>query len=139
MLSCQKHGVKARVELMIDERHLEFALKVGNCTQSLDDDAASLLSGKVRQKRFGMLYLDVRQIARDAAKHVHPLGGREHGAFAAVDHHTHDKAVKAFGRAADDIEMAVGDRIKAARVNCCPHTLLSGRCLRKMVTAARPY
>ena len=72
-------------------------------------------------------------------QHINTFFQRKQWFFRCIIQNSDNYMVEYRRWSANDIQMSKRNRIKAARVNCCPHTLLSGRCLRKMVTAARPY
>jgi hypothetical protein len=77
------------------------------------------------------LDLDVAITAGDLAQHLDALVDREQAVLGDVDQHRDDNLVVQTRRAADDVEVTIGDGIKGSRTDYASHAvtplLLSGR------------
>ena len=72
----------------------------------------------------GVIRRDIEEAFKDddAARERHALLAGKHGVqLAGVGHDAHDDAVENAGRAADDVQVAEGNGVKAAGVNRCFH------------------
>ena len=81
-----------------------------------------MLPRVIREQAAVGIDLHIVQPGRGAAEKIHPLLLSEHRLLGQVCDYQHDDPVKHRRRAADNIQMAIGDRVKAARTDRCYHT-----------------
>ena len=73
-------------------------------------------------------YRNIGDIPGHSPDQIHALIQRKHGILRGIDHDADDQTVKDTGRSADDVQMACGDRVKAARIDRITH-FVTPRCL----------
>lgn len=110
------------LSLPVDEGHLKFLLKIRPGPQALDDDTAAPGLGVIGKQPLRAIDLNIGQMPGGPLDHLHALSLGEHGALIVIEHHTDDELVKNAGGALDDIEVPIGDRVKATRVDCDLHS-----------------
>ena len=117
MLRCQKHGVQAGVDLMVDQCHLKFVFKIGAGTQAFYDHTTAFPAGILSQQFRRKFYLHIIQILGNTADHIHTLLLVEHGALSGIDHNANDQFIKNFRRTANNVQMTAGNRVKTTGIN----------------------
>src|SRR4029077_2036869 len=127
-------GHEQRLDLghpVVHLRHLHLVLEVADGPQPLDHRADPVGRAEVHQQAVEPLDLDVAVAAGDLAQHLDALVDREQAALGDIDQHGDDNLVVQAGRAADDVEVTVGDWIKGTRTDYASHAvpplLLFGR------------
>src|SRR5665213_34189 len=125
----QKHGLDPVIEACVHPGHLEFVFEIRHGAQPADDDVGARRLGKAHQQRLESAHLDtlgggaVERLGDVVAHDLDPLVGREQRPLAVVAGDADDEVVDDLRRAANDVEMAVGDRIEGAGVD--PHPRLT--------------
>src|SRR5207247_7059767 len=127
-------GHEQRLDLghpVVHLRHLHLVLEVADGPQPLDHRGDPVGRAEVHQQAVEPLDLDVAVASGDLAQHLDALVDREQAALGDVDQHRDDDLVVPAGRAADDVEVTVGDWIKGTRTDYASHAvtplLLFGR------------
>ena len=107
------------VELAVELGHLELVLEVGDRPQALDDRLGAVVAGELDQQVGEDLHLDVgRSAVASSMKRLALLGGEQRLLLAhRVVDDADDDAVEDLGGAGDDVDVAVGDRVVAARAD----------------------
>jgi len=102
--------------------HLELVLEIGDRTEALDDRRRPVLAGEVDEQRREDLCLDVRHVDRGPLDEAGALLAGEQRLLLAerlIDDPDHD-LVEDPRSPADDVEVAVGDRVVAPRADRDP-------------------
>src|SRR5204863_3090176 len=127
-------GHEQRLDLghpVVHLRHLHLVLEVADGTQPLDHRADPVGRAEVHQQAVEPLDLDIAVTAGDLAQHLDALVDREQAVLGDVDQHRDDDLVVQARRAADDVEVTVGDGIKGSWTDYASHAvtplLLFGR------------
>ena len=107
----------ARVELAVQLGHLELVLEVGDRPQALDDRGRPEFAGELDQEVGEDPHLDVGEVGgRFLDERLALLGGEQRLLLAdRVVDDADDDPLEDRGGAGDDVEVAVGDRVVAAR------------------------
>ena len=96
---------------------VELKLKIGQGAQAAQHGLRAALRGKVHQKAVEGIHLHPGCSVQAGPQHLHPLlEGKEELLFR-VRQDGHDDAVEDFQPAVDQIQMAVGDGVKRARID----------------------
>src|SRR5580704_341589 len=122
----QKDVFDLGIEAGVHPHHLKLVLEVGNCAQPADDDAGADRLGELHQQGLKGAHLDafgrlaLEQLGDVGADDLNPFVGRKERALAVVARHRDDQPVDNLRGAANDVEMAVGDRVKGAGIDADP-------------------
>ncbi len=116
-----KNRFHGPVQFTIHQSELKFKFKVRNGAQSADDSLAILLGGVIDQQTVERIRVHIGELAQRLFNQAQTILEREEWLFALVLGHGHDDAVKQLGRALNDVQMAVGQRVEAAGINCRSH------------------
>ena len=112
-----KNGFQARLEFAIHQRHLQFVFVVRNSADAAKDHASAAFASVIDEQSFEHIHFDVRPFLGDFAQHLHALGHAEQRLLFRVAEHGHDQEIEHFLAALDQIQVAVGDRVKRARID----------------------
>ena len=102
------------VQLVVERRHLELVLEVGDGAQSLHHGLGAHAAGEVDEQLVERLDAHVGQIARDLLHKGHSLLEGEERLFLRRDSHGNDDLVDKLGGTADNVEMSGGDGVEGA-------------------------
>ncbi|MPN08421.1 hypothetical protein SDC9_155703 [bioreactor metagenome] len=105
----------------VHQRHLEFVLEVGKCAQPPENRSGLIFFDRVDQQPVDRDRPDVGPGMAALLDHFDPFFDGEHRLFFAVDRDRHDHPVEEPPGAGDQIEVAVGQRIEAARIKYVAH------------------
>src|ERR1700752_703223 len=118
----QKDGFDLRVQPGVHTGHLELVFEIGNRAQPADDDLGPDRLGKTHQQRvegehldpFGVTVFEVGDLVTDD---LNPLVCGEQRTLAVVAGDADDQSVHNPGGPADNVRMAVGDRVEGAGID----------------------
>lgn len=103
---------------MVDLSHLKLILKIGAGSKTLYDYIGTFAFGIVRQKLTGTIHFHIGNMGCDSLNQIYTLSLGEHLALlSSVDHNANDQLIKDFCSTLNNVQMADGNRIKAAGVN----------------------
>src|SRR5690242_18745471 len=117
-------GHEQRLDLghpVVHLRHLHLVLEVGDGAQALDHGGDPVGGAEVHQQAVEPLDPHVAVAGGDLAQHLDALVDREQALLGDVDQHGDDDLVVQAGGPADDVEVAVGDRIEGTRADYALH------------------
>jgi len=127
-----ENGFNLRIKLAVHERQLKFKLKIRYRPQAAYDGLARPALNIIHQQARKGIHLHIGQVQHRPLKHGHALLQSEHRAFLRARGHGHNHPVKQPGRTMNQIEVAIGRRVKAAGINRRPHAL-------KFVSTAKKF
>src|SRR5215467_8771217 len=119
-------GHEERLDLghpVVHLRHLHLVLEIADGSQPLDHRGDPVGRAEVHEQAVEPLDPDVAVTAGDLAQHLDALVDREQAVLGDVDQHRDDHLVIQARRAADDVEVTVGDRIKGTRTDYALHVV----------------
>src|SRR3546814_1899002 len=119
-----------RVQPRVHAGHLKLILEIGDGAQAADDHRCPLLLGEVHQQRAERLHLDaaadavlpvlLQDVGDLVPHHLDPLVEAEQRSIAGVAGGCHDQPVHRLARPADDVDVALGDRVEGAGIHPDP-------------------
>src|SRR5215467_3977002 len=112
-----KDGLQPRLELPVHQRHLQFVFVVRDGANAAQNHAGATFARVVHEQSVKNVHLDARPSVRHFAQHLYALGNAEQRLLFRVSQHGHDQQVKHFLAALDQVEVAVGHRVKGAGIN----------------------
>ncbi len=116
----QKQRFDARIELFVGQNERHFVFEIGDGAKTPHDELRVLLAREIDREARKRGGLDVCQLVlrNGLAQHFEALFDSKQRDFARVDAHANHYAAKNSRRFAHDVEMARGDRIESAGINC---------------------
>ena len=109
----------------VHQGHLKFILKIRHCPQPADDDHGPAPGGKGNEQPPEGNYFHRGQTAHAFLDQLDAFTGGKERAFLTIVRDRDDQVVKEFRGPLDDIEMPIGDGIKASRINSGFHKKLT--------------
>ena len=122
VLGHHKNCFDLLVQFTIHQGELKFKFKVRNSAKAANDSLGGAAGNVVHQEAIEGVRFDGGQVLYGAADHFHAFLQSEEGVFALAFGNGHDDSVEEFCGALEDVQMAVGERVKTARVNCSSHS-----------------
>src|SRR4030095_1035292 len=119
----QEHGLDPRIEPGVHAGHLELVFEIRHRTQPADDDAGFDRLGEAHQQAGKGAHLDALDRVRLAemgdlvAYDLDPLVGREQRPLAVIAGDPDDQPIDDMQGSADDVGMAIGDRVEGTGVD----------------------
>jgi hypothetical protein len=114
------------LEFAIHEGELELELEVGDSAEAADEGDGGLFAGEVDEESVEGHDADVGEVAGDGADEVDAFVEGEEALFTVLAGDADDDLVEEAGGAFENIEMSVGDGVKASRVNGTSHGGMGG-------------
>src|SRR6202522_893971 len=112
-----KNGFDVRLDFAIHHGHLQFVFVIGDGADAADDDGGAFSAGVVHQKAVENVNLHVVPFEGRGLKHLDAFLFGEQRIFFEVVGDGDNQLSKNIGRASDEIQVAIGDRIEGAGIN----------------------
>ena len=119
-------GLDAFIQAAVHEGKLELKLKVTYRPQSTDNCLRPNALRIINQKAIKGIHLNTRPLAHRVPDKTKPLLQRKRGLFGFIVRNRHDYFVKEFHGSLDDIQVTIGQWIKASRANTDAHNAIVG-------------
>ncbi len=110
-------GFKLRGQAAVHQCHLEFVFVITDGADAAQDGLGTLLAGKLDQEAVKGFHGDVSELMGGFAEHFDAIFGWKKGLFFSVVEDGDDEMVEDLGATGDQVEMAVGRRVEAPRVD----------------------
>jgi hypothetical protein len=125
--SGQENSLNIIGERFVSMSHLEFFLKIRKDSQTSQQHPSFPHFGIGYGQTVKTINFYVGEVLSRLTNLLNPfLGGKQWG-FARISQHHHDHPLKELTASFNNIQMSQGDGIKAARVNCCHHSVCQSR------------